>query len=127
MIIDIADKMLDAIIYDNDIRLQDGDYYVWREKLVKLLLPAYEQLGEGFFTDELIDDFCIGEDTDMQRIVDDNPVLRPAHDLLNEFFEEAGDYDINKMAFQDNKMTVADPEAFEKECEEMRKHIDDYL
>lgn len=26
-----------------------------------------------------------------------------------------------------NRMTVADPEAFEKECEEMNKHIDDYL
>lgn len=104
MIIDIADKMLDAIIYDNDIRLPDGDYYVWRENLVRLLGSAYDKLGEDFFTDELIDDFCIGEDSDMERIVNENPVLRPVHDLLNEFFEEAGDYDINKMALQDNRI-----------------------
>lgn len=131
MIIDIADKMLDTIIYDNDIRLPDGDYYVWREKLVRLLGPAYDKLGEDFFTDELIDDFCIGEDSDMERIVNENPVLRPVHDLLNEFFEEAGDYDINMVAYKDvlknTNMDVGDQEAFDKFCEEANKHIEDYV
>lgn len=131
MIIDIADKMIDAIIYDNAIRLPDGDYYVWREKLVKVLQEAYDTLGKDFFTDELIDDFCIGEDTEMQRIVDENPVLKPVHDFLNVFFEEAGDYDINKVAYKDvlknTNMDVGDQEAFDKFCEEANKHIEDYV
>ena len=127
MITDIADKMLDAIIYDNDIRLQDGDYDVWREKLVKLLWPAYDRLGEVFFTDELIDDFCIGEDSDMERIVNENPVLRPVHNLLNEFFEEAGDYDINDMALQDSRMSVGNQDAYDKWVKEANMNVDDYL
>lgn len=127
MIIDIADKMLDAIIYDNDIRLPDGDYYVWREKLVKLLWPAYDRLGEVFFTDELIDDFCIGEDTEMQKIVDEYPVLKPVHNLLNEFFEEAGDCDINDMALQDSRMSVGNQDAYDKWVKEANMNIDEYL
>ena len=131
MITDIANKMIDAIIYDNDIRLPDGDYYVWREKLVKVLQEAYDTLGEDFFTDELIDDFCIGEDTEMKRIVDENPVLKPVHDFLNVFFEEVGDYDINKVAYKDvlknTNMDVGDQEVFDKFCEEANKHIEDYV
>lgn len=125
MIVDIADKMLDAIIYDNDIRLPDGDYDVWREKLTRLLWPAYDRLGEVFFTNELIADFCMGEYTEMNKIIEEYPVLRPVHDLLNEFFEEAGDYDM--FANIGTKMDVGDQDAYDRWVKEANMNIDEYL
>ena len=45
----------------------------------------------------------------------------PIEDLFN--FKGKTLEELDRM----NKMDVGDPEAFEKECEEMNKHIEDYL
>ena len=84
-----AERMIDELLYDNDINISVSGY----ESAVKTLSEKLEQaiyyLGVEYFTDEVIQAFCCGEDIEINEILDKNPVLRPANEYLNWLFENA--------------------------------------
>lgn len=91
--IEIAKKMMDALIYDNDFVNrwnpfnEEVHYGEWTEKISKVLEPAIEELGEDFFTEDNIDLLTIGDFDLMQAQIDHNPILEPLNEVLNQYFE----------------------------------------
>lgn len=87
---EIADEMVDAVIHDNDLLDLDGDVVkAARADLASALAEPLEKEGEALFTKEFVETFAIGEDADIDAIVAAHPCLKPAHELLEKFFEEA--------------------------------------
>lgn len=90
---DIVKKMMDALIYDNDIvnRWNPFDekihYGEWTEKIGKVLEPAIEELGEDFFTEDNIDLLTIGDYDLMYALIEHRPVLKPLNEVLNQYFK----------------------------------------
>lgn len=86
----IAGYMIATIIHDNDLLDMEKEKVAHvRAKLAEKLAEPLCKEGAALFTKEFIEDFCIGEDTDVQSILAAHPSLHPAHDMLNEFFEDA--------------------------------------
>lgn len=96
----IAGEMIATIIHDSDLLDMNKEKVAHvRAKLAEKLAEPLCKEGAALFTKEFIEDFCIGEDTDVQSILAAHPSLQPAHDMLNEFFEEgevANDHDTAK-------------------------------
>lgn len=85
----IAGEMIATIIHDSDLLDMDKEKVAHvRAKLAEKLAEPLCKEGAALFTKEFIEDFCIGEDTDVQSILAAHPSLQPAHDMLDEFFEE---------------------------------------
>ena len=86
----IAGEMITTIIHDSDLLDMEKEKVAHvRAKLAEKLAEPLCKEGAALFTKEFIEDFCIGEDTDVQAILDAHPSLQPVHDMLNEFFEGA--------------------------------------
>ena len=86
----IAGEMITTIIHDSDLLDMEKEKVAHvRAKLAEKLAEPLCKEGAALFTKEFIEDFCIGEDTDVQSILAAHPSLQPAHDMLNEFFEGA--------------------------------------
>lgn len=86
---EIADEMVDAVMHDNDLLDLDGDAVeAAKADLASALAEPLENEGEALFTREFVETFAIGEDTDVNAIVAAHPCLKPAHELLEKFFEE---------------------------------------
>lgn len=87
---EIAGKMVDTVIHDNDLLDLDRDTVATaKADLAAALADPLEKEGEAFFTDEFMETFAIGEDTDVDAMVAAHPCLKPAHEVLEKFFEEA--------------------------------------
>lgn len=86
---EIADEMVDAVIHDNDL-LDLDEYAVEAVKadLASALAEPLEKEGEALFTKKFVETFAIGEDTDVYAIVAAHPCLKPAHEILEKFFEK---------------------------------------
>lgn len=87
---EIAGEMIATIVHDSDLldMAREKVAHV-RAKLAEKLAEPLCKEGAALFTKEFIEDFCIGEDTDVQSILAAHPSLQPVHDMLNEFFEGA--------------------------------------
>lgn len=87
---EIADEMVDAVIHDSDL-LDLGRDAVATAKadLAVALAETLEKEGGALFTKEFVETFAIGEDKDVAAIVAAHPSLKPAHEILERFFEEA--------------------------------------
>lgn len=85
----IADEMVNAVIHDNDL-LDLGRDVVEAAKtnLAAALADPLEKEGEALFTDEFVETFAIGEDTDVDAMIAAHPCLKPAHEILEKFFED---------------------------------------
>lgn len=85
----IADEMVDAVMHDNDL-LDLGRDVVEAAKtdLASALADPLEKEGEALFTDEFVETFAIGEDTDVDAMIAAHPCLKPAHEILEKFFED---------------------------------------
>lgn len=87
---EIADEMVDAVIHDNDLLDLDGDAVeAVKADLASALAEPLEKEGEALFTKEFVETFAIGEDADVDAIVATHPCLKPAHEILEKFFEKA--------------------------------------
>lgn len=87
---EIADEMVDAVIHDNDLLDLDGDAVeAVKADLASALAEPLKQEGESLFTKEFVETFAIGEDADVDAMVAAHPCLKPAHEILEEFFEKA--------------------------------------
>ena len=89
----IAKKMIDAILYDNDIVnrthpfVEEIHYGAWLINITQALIAPVMQLGKEFFTDEFIDMFSIGDGDEMEAAVAEHPVLSYVNELLNQYFD----------------------------------------
>ena len=87
---EIADEMVDAVIHDNDLLDLSRDVVeAAKADLVAALKDPLEKDGEALFTDEFVETFAIGEDTDVDAMITAHPCLKPAHEILERFFEKA--------------------------------------
>ena len=87
---EIAGEMLAIVIHDSDLLDVAKDRVEHaKARLAEKLEEPLRKEGAGFFTKELLENFCIGDVADVQAILAAHPSLKPAHDLLDEFFEEA--------------------------------------
>lgn len=86
----IAGEMVDAVIHDDDL-LDLGRDVVEAAKadLASALMEPLEKEGEAFFTEEFVEAFAIGEDTDVDAIVAAHPCLTKANTVLENFFQNA--------------------------------------
>jgi len=86
----IAGEMIATILHDSDLLDMEREKIAHvRAKLAEKLAEPLCKEGAALFTQEFIQDFSIGEDTDVQSILAAHPSLQPVHDMLNEFFEGA--------------------------------------
>jgi len=85
----IAGEMLAAVVSDNDMFDVADRAEQYKAKLAETLESTIREEGVDLFTDELITEFAIGEDTAVQAILDTHPGLKPAHEILDAFFEES--------------------------------------
>ena len=86
----VAAEMLDLLIHDSDLLDVPQDKIDrMRDALAAGLEEPMRKDGAALFTDELLSDFCIGDDASVKAILAAHPTLQKAHDLLNEFFDEA--------------------------------------
>lgn len=89
----IAKKMIDAILYDNDIVnrmhpfVEEIHYGAWLINITQALIAPVMQLGKEFFTDEFIDMFAVGDDDEMKAAVVEYPILSYVNELLNQYFD----------------------------------------
>lgn len=88
----IAKKMLEAILYDNDMvnrsaPLNEAKFKYWVERVSQDLEAPVKELGVSFFTDEWIDDFCCGDECFIQEAVGKHSCLVNVNTDLNMFFE----------------------------------------
>jgi hypothetical protein len=87
---EIAGEMLAIVIHDSDLLDVAKDRVEHaKARLAERLEEPLRKEGAGLFTKELLENFCIGDVADVQAILAAHPSLKPAHDLLDEFFEEA--------------------------------------
>lgn len=87
---EIAGEMVDTVMRDNDLFDLDRDIVeAVKADLAVALADPLEKEGEALFTEEFIETFAIGEDADVNAIIAAHPCLKPAHEVLEEFFEEA--------------------------------------
>jgi hypothetical protein len=90
--IEIAKKFMDVLLYDNDFinRYSPFNEYVhygeYTEKIAKALVEPIKRLGISFFDDEMIELLSVGEESEMNEIVDKNR-LDDLIDALNEYYE----------------------------------------
>lgn len=87
---EIAGEMLAIVIHDSDLLDVAKDKVEHAKALLaeKLEEPLRSE-GEALFTKEFLETFCIGGKDAVRTILDAHPSLKPADDLLNEFFELA--------------------------------------
>ena len=86
---EIADDMIDAVIHDNDLLDLDRDLVKRaRANLASALAEPLDKEGDGLFAKEFVETFSIGEDAEVDAILAAHPCLRPAHDVLERFFED---------------------------------------
>ena len=87
---EIAGEMVDAVIHDNDLLDLDGDAVeAVKADLASALAEPLEKEGEALFTKEFVETFAVGGDEDVDAIVAAHPCMKPAHEILEKFFEEA--------------------------------------
>jgi hypothetical protein len=87
---EIAGEMLAIVIHDSDLLDVAKDKVEHaKARLAEKLEEPLRSEGEALFTTEFLETFCIGDVADVQAILTTHPSLKPAHDLLEEFFEEA--------------------------------------
>ncbi len=82
----IAKEMLDTLIYENGCEPNEK----YKDSLLALsasLEQSIFQLGEGFFTKEMIDNFVDGDEEEIKIIINEHPVLRYPNEILNDIFE----------------------------------------
>ena len=94
----IAKEMLETMVYDGDIYVYHDTFKECTFLLSRILEPAIEINGNLFDDEEFIQKFTIGEDKEIEAIVNEHPELRPANDFLNKFFETEG-----KMIYEDEE------------------------
>lgn len=97
----IARKMLLAVMTDNDMvsreePLDEKALEPWIKKTEDALTKPFGQMGEGYFSDKWIDDFCTGDEDFQEAEIKRHKSLEEVFNVLNDFFENYGktDFDI---------------------------------
>ena len=95
---DIALKMLNVIIYSNDMvnreeALNEAAYDHWKKIVAATLEKPILELGLAYFTDEWIEMFCDGDSDFVNNEVEEYPVLKELNSALSDFFEEYDNYE----------------------------------
>jgi len=87
----IAKKLVDALIYDNDYvnrwtPFDESKHYGgWIEKIAeKVSLPLANQ---KYFTDEAIDTFAVGDFSEKEDMIKEHPELRELDKVLDEYYD----------------------------------------
>lgn len=92
----IAVRMLNTILYSNDMvkepkNEQAFDY--WKGIVSDALIAPVVELGEDFFTDVWIENFCDGDSDFINSEVEEYPILEELMEALNDFFEEYDNFE----------------------------------
>lgn len=97
----IARKMLTLVMVDNDMVNKDEApdkklFEFWVKKTEDALAEPFEQMGEGYFSDEWMDDFCTGGKQFQEGEIRRHKSLEKVLYVLDDFFRNYGktDFDI---------------------------------
>ena len=100
---EIGKKFMDSIIYDNDFVNrwtpfnEEIHYGNWTNEFGRALIYPIMELGEEFFTDEVINLIACGDAHEMEELIENNPCLRWLDSLLNQYLNYLEKLEFNKI------------------------------
>lgn len=89
----IARDLMDVILYDNDIinihNPLNEDFHIgaWIDDIASAVKLALPEIGENYFNNERCEIFAAGEYSEIQKMIEEHPILRDLDEALSNYFE----------------------------------------